>query len=79
MHIYVLIEDTGPGDSPCNYQVQFSDPGQQGDVSQSVRVNYKARFRRQQNTTAVAGNASVYQVNPVSGITGEGRAEFLRM
>ena len=24
------------------------------------------------------GNASVYQVNPVSRITGEGRAEFLR-
>ena len=28
--------------------------------------------------TAVEGNASVYQVNPVSRITGEGRAEFLR-
>ena len=28
--------------------------------------------------TAVDGNASVYQVNPVSRITGEGRAEFLR-
>ena len=27
--------------------------------------------------TAVEGNASVYQVNPVSRITGEGRAEFL--
>ena len=24
------------------------------------------------------GNASVYQVNPVSRMTGEGRAEFLR-
>ena len=28
--------------------------------------------------TAVEGNASVYQVYPVSGRTGEGRAEFLR-
>ena len=28
--------------------------------------------------TAVEGNASVYQVNPVSRITGEGRAECLR-
>ena len=31
-----------------------------------------------QNLTAVEGNASVYQVNPVGRITGEGRAEFLR-
>ena len=29
-------------------------------------------------TTAVEGNASVYQVYPGSRITGEGRAEFLR-
>ena len=29
-----------------------------------------------QNLTAVEGNASVYEVNPVSRITGEGRAEF---
>ena len=28
--------------------------------------------------TAVEGNVSVYQVNPVSRISGEGRAEFLR-
>ena len=28
--------------------------------------------------TAVEGNASVYQVNPVSRITGEERAEVLR-
>ena len=28
--------------------------------------------------TAVKGNAPVYQVNPVSRITGEGRAEFSR-
>ena len=28
--------------------------------------------------TAVEGNASVYQVNPVSRITGEGSAECLR-
>ena len=30
------------------------------------------------NLTAVEGNASVYQVNPVSRTTGEGRAEFSR-
>ena len=28
--------------------------------------------------TAVEGNVSVYQVNPVSRITGEGKAEFLK-
>ena len=28
--------------------------------------------------TAVEGNVSAYQVDPVSRITGEGRAEFLR-
>ena len=33
---------------------------------------------RGQNLTAVEGNAPVYQVNPVSRITGEERAEFLR-
>ena len=32
----------------------------------------------EKNLTAVEGNASVYQVNPVCRITGEGRAEFLR-
>ena len=52
--------------------------GQQGDVCQSVRGNYKTRFFGGQNLTAVEGNASVYQVNPVSPISGEGRAEFLR-
>ena len=31
-----------------------------------------------QNLTAVEGNASVYQVYPVSHITGEGRAELSR-
>ena len=30
-----------------------------------------------QDLTAVEGNASVYQMNPVSQITGEGRAEFV--
>ena len=59
-------------------ELQCSYQGQQGDVSQSVRGNYKARFRGGQNMTAVKGNASVYQVNPVSRITGEGRAEILR-
>ena len=49
--------------------------GQQGDVSQPVRGNYKTRFRGRQNLTAVEGNASVYQVYPVSRVTGEGRTE----
>ena len=31
-----------------------------------------------QNLTAVEGNASAYQVHPVSRITGEGRAELFR-
>ena len=69
----VLIKDIGrrlPVQSQCSYQ------GQKGDVSQSVRGNYKTRFCGGQNLTAVEGNASVYQVNPVSRITGEGRAEF---
>ena len=45
----------------CSYQ------GQQGDAtrSQSVRGNYKTRFLGGQNRTAVEGNASVHQVNPV--------------
>ena len=47
--------------------------GQQGDVSQSVRGNYKTRFCRGQHLTAVEGKASVYQVYPVSRTTGEGR------
>ena len=33
-------------------------------------------IRPGQNLTAVEGNASVYQVNPVSRMSGEGRAEF---
>ena len=70
----VLIKDIGrrlPLELPCSYQ------GQQGDVSQSVRGNYKTRFCGGHNLTAVEGNASsVYQVYTVSHITGEGRAEF---
>ena len=38
----------------------------------------KPVFEGGQNLTAVEGNASVYQENPVSRITGEGRAEFLK-
>ena len=49
--------------------------GQQGDVSQSVRGNYKTRSRGRQNLTAVEGSASVYQVNPVSRTTSKERAE----
>ena len=49
-------------------QLHRSYQGQQGDVSQSVRGNYKTRFWGGQNLTVVEGNASVYQVNPVSRI-----------
>ena len=58
----VLIKDIGrrlPLQLQCSYQ------GQQGDVRQSVRGNYKTRFWGGQNLTAVEGNASVYQVNPI--------------
>ena len=71
----VLIKDIGrwlPLQLQCSYQ------GQQGDISRSVRGNYKTRFWGGHNTTAVEGYASVYQVNPVSRITGEGRAMFWR-
>ena len=71
----VLIKDIGrriPLQLQCSYQ------GQQGDVSQSVHGNYKTGFWGGQNLTAVEGNISVYQVNPVSRITGEMRAEFWR-
>ena len=43
-----------------------------------MRGNYKTRFRGEQNLTAVEENASVFQVNTVSRINIEGRAEFLR-
>ena len=59
-------------------QLQCSYQGQQGDVSQSMSGNYETRFSGGHNLTAVEGNASVCQVNPVSRITGEGRVEFLR-
>ena len=65
----VLIKDINrrlPLQLQCSYQ------GQQGDVSQSVRENYKTRFWGGQNLTAVEGNVFVYQLNPVSRITGEG-------
>ena len=45
----VLIKDIGrrpPSQLQCSYQ------GQQGDVSQSVRGNYKTRFWGGQNLTA---------------------------
>ena len=65
----VLNKDIGrrlPLQLQCSYQ------GQQGDFSQSVRGNYKTRVRGGQDLTAVEGNVSFYQVNPVSRITGEG-------
>ena len=36
----------------------------------------KPVFERDKNLTAVEGDASVYQVHPVSCITGEGRADI---
>ena len=69
----VLIKDIG---RQLPLQLQCSYPGQQGDGSQSVRGNYKTRFGGGHNLTAVEGNASVYQVNPVSRITGDWRGEF---
>ena len=72
----VLIKDIGrrlPLELQCNlYQ------GQQGDVDQSVRGNYKNPFLRDQNLTAVEGNASVHQVYPVSSTTSKERAECLK-
>ena len=57
-------------------ELQCSYQGQQGDVSQSVRGNYKTRFLGGQKLTAVEGNATVYQVYPASRITGKGRAAW---
>ena len=71
----VLIKDIG---RRLRLQLQCSYQGQQGDLRQSVRGNYKTRSWGGQNLTAVEGNASVYQVNTVRRISGEGRAEFLR-
>ena len=50
----VLIKDIGrrpPLQLQCSYQ------GQQGDVRQSVRGNYKTRFWGGHNLTAVEGTA----------------------
>ena len=71
----VLIIDIG---RRLSLQLQCSYQAQQEDVRQSVRGNYETRFWGRQNMTAVEGNVSVYQVNPVSRITGEGRADLLR-
>ena len=59
-------------------QLQCSYQGQQGDLSPSVRGNYKTRFWGGQTLTAVEGNASVCQVNSVNRIIGERRAEVWR-
>ena len=71
--LFFLIKEIGrrlPLQLQCSYQ------GQQGVVRQPVRGSYKTRFWGGQNLTAVEGNASFFQVNTVSRITGEGRAEF---
>ena len=76
-----LIKDIG---RRLPLQLQSCYRGQQGDVCQSLSGNYTTRFCEGQNRTAVKGNSSVYQkksiheVNPVSRITGNGRAEFSR-
>ena len=61
----VLINDIGrrlPLELPCSlYQRQ------QGDVSQSVRGNYKTRFGGGQHLTTVEGNASVQNLTAVEG------------
>ena len=71
----VLIKDIG---RRLPLQLQCSFQGQQGDFSQSVRGNYKTRSWGGQNLTAVEGNVSFYQVNPVSRITGEGGGVVLK-
>ena len=63
----VLIEDIG---RRLHLELQCSYQGQQGDVIQSVRGNYKTRFCEGQNLTGVEIKVSFYQVNPVSRITG---------
>ena len=72
----ILIKNIGrrlPLELQCSYR------GQQGDVSQSVRGNYKTRICGGQNLTAVEGNASVYQVHAVNRATSEERAEYYGM
>ena len=64
------------GDSHCNYSVAIRV--NRVMLGRLCADNYKTRFCGGQYLTAVEGNASVYQVNPVSRITGEERAEFLR-
>ena len=61
-------------------ELQRSHQGQQGDVSQSVRGNYKTRFWRGRHLTAAwkEMHQFIMYVYPASRITGEGRAEFLR-
>ena len=72
----VLIKDIGRR-LPLQLQCSIYQ-GQQGDFSQSVRGNYKTRFWGGQNLTAVEGNVSFYQVNPVSRITGEAGGGVLK-
>ena len=66
------------GDSPWNYNDNVALR-----VNRVMLVNLCAETIKPvllggQNLTAVEGNASVYEVYPVSRITGEERAEFLR-
>ena len=54
----------GFGDSTCNYSVAIR-------VNRVILVSLCTKTMK-----LVEDNASVYQVKPVSRITGEGRAEF---
>ena len=47
-------------------------------VSLCAETIKKKRYEGEQHLTAVKGNASVYQVCPVSRISGEGRAQISR-
>ena len=59
----VLIKDIG---RRLPLQLQCSNPGQQGYVSQSVRGNYKTRFWGGQHLTAVKGKVGNCEVDPTS-------------
>ena len=75
--VCVLVKDIGRR-LPLELHQRSLYQDQQGDVNQSMRGKYKTRFLAGQNLTGVEGNASVYQVYPVSRTTDERRADILR-
>ena len=68
---------TQVGDSPWNYSVACTRVNRVMLVSLCAET-IKPVFEGGKNLTAVGGNASVYQVYPVSSIPGEGSADFSR-